>query len=109
MPLFRMRCARLARIIGVLVLVGWLAACSAIKLAYNNLPEVSYWWLDSYVDFDSTQTPRVRDELTQVLEWHRQNELPKVIDLLRQTRTLAADDVTPAQACELVDSIQTRL
>lgn len=104
-----MRCARLARIIGVLVLAGCLAACSALKLAYNNLPEVSYWWLDSYVDFDSTQTPRVRDELTQVLEWHRQNELPKVIELLRRTRTLTADDVTPAQACELVDAIQARL
>ncbi|MBB3177168.1 DUF6279 family lipoprotein [Variovorax sp. Sphag1AA] len=113
MPLFRIRCARLARIIGALVaavlVAGCLAACSAIKLAYNNLPEVSYWWLDSYVDFDSTQTPRVRDGLTQLLEWHRQNELPKVVDLLRQTRTLAGDDVTPAQACELVESIQARL
>ena len=108
-----MRCARLARIIGVLVaasfIAGCLSACSTLKLAYNNLPEVSYWWLDSYVDFDSTQTPRVRDGLTQLLEWHRQNELPKVIDLLRQTRTLAGDDVTPAQACELVTSIQARL
>ncbi|SCK42555.1 hypothetical protein VAR608DRAFT_4077 [Variovorax sp. HW608] len=108
-----MRCARLARIIGVLVIAGFiaggLAACSAIKLAYNNLPEVSYWWLDSYMDFDGTQTPRVRDGLTQVLEWHRQNELPKLIDLLRQTHTLAGDEVTPAQACELVESIQARL
>ncbi|MBO9648258.1 MAG: hypothetical protein J7605_07080 [Variovorax sp.] len=108
-----MRCARLARIIGVLVtaglVAGCLAACSAVKFAYNNLPEVSYWWLDSYVDFDSTQTPRVRDGLTQLLEWHRQNELPKVVDLLRHTRTLAGDDVTPAQACELVESIQARL
>lgn len=109
MPLFRVRCARLARIIGVLLVAGCLAACSAIKLAYNNLPEVSYWWLDSYVDFDGTQTPRMRDELTQLLAWHRQNELPKVIDLLRQTRTLASEDVTPAQACALVESIQARL
>jgi len=108
-----MRCARLARIIGVLVtaslMAGCLAACSTIKLAYNNLAEVSYWWLDSYVDFDTTQTPRVRDGLTQLLEWHRQNELPKVVDLLRQTRTLAGEDVTPAQACELVGAIQARL
>ncbi|WP_431275262.1 DUF6279 family lipoprotein [Variovorax ureilyticus] len=93
----------------MLVITGCIAACSLIKLAYNNLPEVSYWWLDSYVDFDSTQTPRVRDGLTQVLEWHRQNELPRVVDLLRQTRTLAGDDVTPAQACELVEAIQARL
>lgn len=109
MPLFRVRCARLARIIGVLVIAGCLAACSAIKLAYNNMPEVSYWWLDSYVDFDVTQTPRVRHELTQLLAWHRQNELPRIVDLLRHTRTLAGEDVTPAQACVLLGSIQARL
>jgi len=107
------RCARLARIIGALVtasfVAGCIAACSTIKLAYNNLPEVGYWWLDSYLDFDTAQTERVRDGLTQLLEWHRQNELPKVVELLRQTRTLAGDDVTPAQACELVEAIQARL
>jgi dihydrodipicolinate synthase/N-acetylneuraminate lyase len=44
-----------------------LGACSAVKLAYNNLPELSYWWLDAYLDFDGTQTPKVRDELAQLL------------------------------------------
>lgn len=104
-----MRCSRLARIIGALLVAGCLAACSTLKLAYNNLPEVSYWWLDSYVDFDSTQTPRVRDELARLLEWHRQNELPKLADLLRQTRVLASGDVTAAQACELAEAIRARL
>src|SRR5689334_8833467 len=105
MPLFRMRCSRLARIIGVLLLAGGLAACSTVRLVYNSLPELSYWWLDSYVDFDGTQTPRVRDELAQLLEWHRQNELPKLADLLRETRALAAGDVTAAQACGLAEAI----
>ncbi len=43
-----MRCAKLARIIGVLLVAAALGACSTIKLAYNNLPELSYWWLDAY-------------------------------------------------------------
>ncbi len=100
---------RLARIIGALLLAGGLAACSAVRIAYNSLPEVSYWWLDSYVDFEAAQTPRVRDALTQLLAWHRQDELPKLAELLRQTRALAADDVTAAQACELADAIRARL
>ncbi|MDP9895260.1 hypothetical protein J2W32_004137 [Variovorax boronicumulans] len=105
----RMRCAELARIIGVLLLVSALGACSAVKLAYNNLPEVSYWWLDGYFDFDSTQTPKVRDELAQLLAWHRQNELPKVITLLQEAQGLAPGEVTPAQACKFADSIRERL
>jgi hypothetical protein len=105
----RMRCAELARIIGVLLLAASLGACSAIKLAYNNLPELSYWWLDGYLDFDDTQTPKVRDELAQLLAWHRQNELPRIGALLQEAQTLASGEVTPAQACAMADRIRERL
>ena len=104
-----MRCANTARIIGLLLLAAALGACSAIKLAYNNLPEVSYWWLDAYVDFDGSQTPKVRDELAQLLAWHRQNELPRVLGLLQEAQALAPRDVTAAQACRMADEIRERL
>ena len=105
----RMRCAKLARIIGVLLAAAALGACSTIKLAYNNLPELSYWWLDAYVDFDGSQTPKVRDELAQLLSWHRQNELPRVLGVLQEAQALAPRDVTAAQACRMADQIRERL
>ena len=43
--------SRVARIIVLLTLAVALAGCSAIKLGYNTLGEVAYWWLDSYIDF----------------------------------------------------------
>lgn len=104
-----MRCANTARIIGLLLLAAALGACSAVKLAYNNLPEVSYWWLDAYVDFDGSQTPKVRDELAQLLAWHRQNELPRVLGLLQEAQMLAPREVTAAQACRMADEIRERL
>jgi len=104
-----MRCFNLARIIGVLLLAAALGACSAVKLAYNNLPEVSYWWLDAYLDFDGSQTPKVRDELAQLLAWHRQNELPRVVGLLQEAQALAPREVTAAQACRMADEIRERL
>ena len=104
-----MRCFKLARIIGVLALAAVLGACSAIRLAYNNLPELSYWWLDGYLDFDGSQTPKVRDELAQLLDWHRRNELPKIAALLQEAETLAPGEVTPAQACAMTDRIRDRL
>jgi len=99
----------MARIIGVLLLAAALGACSAIKLAYNNLPTVSYWWLDDYLDFDSEQTPKVRDELAQLLAWHRQNELPRIASLLQEAQALAPGEVTPAQVCAMGDRIRERL
>jgi hypothetical protein len=105
----RIRCASVARIIGVLLLAAALGACSAIKLAYNNLPTVSYWWLDGYLDFDSAQNPKVREELAQLLAWHRQNELPRVAALLQEALALAPGEVTPAQVCAMADRIRERL
>jgi hypothetical protein len=105
----RIRCAAVARIIGVLLLAAALGACSAIKLAYNNLPTVSYWWLDGYLDFDSEQSPKVRDELAQLLAWHRQNELPRLSAMLQDAQALAPAEVTPEQVCAMADRIRERL
>lgn len=99
----------MARIIGVLLLVAALGACSAIKLAYNNLPTVSYWWLDGYLDFDSEQSPKVRDELAQLLAWHRQNELPRLSAMLQDAQALAPGEVTPEQVCAMAERIRERL
>ena len=103
----------LGRIIGAPLLAAalalGLAGCSTLKLAYNNLPEISYWWLDGYLDFESSQTPRVRDELDRLMAWHRRNELPQWIALLQKAQALAPADSTPAQACELGEAIRARL
>src|SRR3954452_7316677 len=79
------RMLRVGALLAVLSLVG----CSAVKLAYNNLPEFSYWWLDSYVDFNGAQTPRVKEQLVQLLERHRRTELPKLSAMVENAERLA--------------------
>ena len=98
-------------------IIGWalaalalalLQGCSAIKLAYGNLPEVAYWWVDSYVDLNDTQTPRVRDELSRLHQWHRVNELPRIAELLQRVQKLAPADTTPETVCALFADIRQR-
>ncbi|VTU18685.1 hypothetical protein H6CHR_01030 [Variovorax sp. PBL-H6] len=86
-----------------------MAACSTLKLAYNNFPELSYWWLDGYLDFNGAQMPRVRDDLAELLAWHRRHELPRLAELLRRAQALGPNDVTPQQVCEFADRIRERL
>lgn len=99
-------------------IIGWLAAalallllpaCSSVRLAYNNAPELTYWWLDSYVEFDDGQSTRVHAELAQLLAWHRSNELPRTAELLHKLQPLAAAAITPAQACSAYADIRTHL
>jgi hypothetical protein len=100
---------KLARIIGVLATAALLSACSAVKLGYNNINEIGYWWLDGYVDFTDSQAPRVREDLARLHRWHRTNELPRFAQLLHNMERLAPGEVTPAQVCGLVTEIGERL
>lgn len=89
------------RIIGGLLLV-LLAGCSAIKIGYNNAPSLTYWWLDSYIDFSETQTRQVRDNLDALHAWHRKTELPAYATTLRQMQRLAPGPISAEQVCELL-------
>jgi hypothetical protein len=102
-------CSRLGRIIGVLLLAVGLGGCSAVKLGYNNLQDVAYWWLDGYLDFTDEQTVRVRDDLARLHQWHRATELPRYAQLLQKMEQLAPGTITPAQACGLFDDVRERL
>ena len=59
-------------------------ACSAIKIGYNNAPELAYWWLDGYADFSEVQTLKAREELARLHQWHRTTELPRLAELLQK-------------------------
>jgi hypothetical protein len=97
------------RIIAGLGLAIVLSGCSTIKLGYNNLDEITYWWLDGYVDFSDEQAPRVRDDIRRLLHWHRTQELPRFASILRAMEQAAGNDITPAQACVYVDQVRARL
>lgn len=92
---------RSGRVLVSVVAVALLGACSAIKLAYDNAPEFAYWWLDGYIDIQGEQPTLIRSELAKLHQWHRREELPRLAGLLRQVQTLAANDTTPAQVCNL--------
>lgn len=100
---------RLVRIIGALLLALALAACSAIKLGYEALDDVGYWWLDGYLNFNDQQGQRVRDDLQHLHAWHRANELPRIAELLGRMEQMAPGPITPAQACAFVAQFQARL
>ncbi len=85
----------------VLILLMLLQGCSAIKLGYNQIPTLGYWWLDSQISFEDSQQPQVREALGQLHRWHREQELPVYAGLLARLQGLATRDVEPQQVCEV--------
>ena len=86
-----------------------LTGCSAVRLGYNNLPDIASWWLDSYIDFSDTQGPQAKAALQKLQTWHRKEELPAIAELLVQAQTLAPQNITPEQACKIWEGAQVRI
>jgi len=84
-----------------------LSACSTIKVVYNNSDDVIYWWLDSYADLQDSQKQFTRDALTDLQRWHRQQQLPEYVALLKRMQTMAPNDITPAQVCAVTEDMKT--
>lgn len=97
------------RIIVALVVLAWgLTGCSAVRFGYNQAPELAYWWLDGYADFDDAQSLRVRDSLAQWFAWHRRTQLPDYAALLARAQAELAADTTPQRVCRWWDELRQR-
>ena len=103
------RFTQIIGVLGVLLLAGGLQACSAVKIAYNQGVELSFWQLDAYFDFNETQRPKVREELAKVHQWHRETQLPAYIDALQKWQTLLPGEISEAQACSIFDDVRGKL
>lgn len=86
-----------------------LAGCSAVRLGYDQGPQLAWWWIDGYLDFDDEQAPRVREALAQWFSWHRPSQLPDYAGLIARARAEAEADVSPAQICRWNDQLRERL
>ena len=100
---------RIIKLLGLLLLAGVLQACSFVRVAYNQAPELAYLYLDSYVDFNGTQSIQIKDELTKLQAWHRRTQLPLYIDTLQKFQRQIPSGMDAAQACELFADVRRKL
>jgi hypothetical protein len=100
---------RLRRWIIPMMTMLLLAGCSAIRLTYNQVPTLAYYWIDAYADFNETQRPKVKQALADWTTWHRATQLPEYAQALGQMRSLLANKITPEQVCAIESQWQDRI
>ncbi|MDZ7920385.1 MAG: DUF6279 family lipoprotein [Rhodoferax sp.] len=100
---------RWCAIIGLLMGLLSLSGCNAVRLGYNNAPDLAYWWLDGYFDFDGAQSTRLRNDLHALQDWHRKEELPPLATTLKNLQAAAPQEVTAAQVCQLSQYVEERI
>lgn len=87
----------------------FLQGCSTVKLAYNQAPQLMAWQINRYLGLSDVQNERVRDELDDLHQWHRDTMLPRHAQILQKLQRQLADSVTLQQACATYAEIRTQL
>ena len=94
---------------GVLVVALLLPACGAIKIAYNQAPDVLYWYFDGYADFTDAQSLQIKADLARLQSWHRQTQLPGYAQFLQDAQRQVQGDISPSQACMIFADARRKL
>jgi hypothetical protein len=87
------------RTLALLGLTLGLAGCSLIETAYNQAPQLLYWWLDRQVDLTEAHRGPVKEALQDLSRWHRRQELPQWQALAQRLSSQMGPEISPAQAC----------
>ena len=94
-------------IIGLLLVL--LNGCTAVRLGYNNGAQLTWWWLDGYVDFSSEQTPQVKAAIDRWFDWHRSTQLPEYAAVLASVQAPLLAPTTAAAACRWQTLVRDKL
>ena len=80
-----------------------MSGCSSIPLAYNNGPQLAWWWVDGYFDFNREQAPAVKQGLDQLFDWHRSTQIVLYLPFLGAAQAQITEPTTAALACRWQD------
>ena len=88
--------ARHIRHLFLIALAVLATGCSSLRLSYDYGDTLLYWWLDGYVDLDSVQKVRVKNDIDQLFQWHRKTQLKDYVQLLKGGQNQLQGTVTEA-------------
>ena len=85
------------------------AACSSLKLGYNNADTLLLYSLDSYFDLDDKQEDLARERVRSLLSWHRSTQLTGYAQLLTEAQRKLDGQVKADDVAALQQQINARL
>lgn len=83
-----------------------LGACSGTTFVYNRLDTIVPWYVDDYVDLNGNQEQQLDQQLQPFLDWHRQQELPRYVQLLDELDGSLGQPITAKQVAVIYDGIE---
>jgi hypothetical protein len=85
------------------------AACSTVRLGYNNADTLLLYSLDRYVSLTDEQERMVRQRVGSLMDWHRATQLADYAAFVQRARAQLDGNVTPAAILEFNEGLNARL
>ena len=101
--------ARHVRLLALALFALLFAACSTIKLGYNNADTLLLHQLERYVDLTGEQQQMLKRRMATLMSWHRATQLPDYAAFLQQTRGRLEASVTAVEVVEFNEALNQRL
>jgi hypothetical protein len=95
---------RLQRIAASILLPCLVAGCGP-TFTYNHLDRLIPWYVDGYVDLSRDQRAILRGQLEPLLQWHREEELVRYLEILDRIGNDISRSVTAADVQGWIDEI----
>ena len=105
MRILKLNYKALRALLAVLVISVSTSGCTT-KLVYDFLDWGLYWELKDYVKFTRDQRLIVKDEISQLIDWHRSQELPQYVDQLEKLSKELKSGITVDQLEEFYNNLR---
>ena len=105
MRILKLNYKALRALLAVLIISVSTSGCTT-KLAYDFLDWGLYWELKDYVKFTRDQRLLVKDEISQLIDWHRSEELPQYADQLEKLSKELKSGITVDQLEEFSNNLR---
>ena len=77
--------------------LAFLGSCSSTTFVYNRMDFILPWYVDGYAELDREQERYLDEILIPFLDWHRQQELPRYLEVLEQMEADLDRPITVAE------------
>ena len=82
------------------------SACSLATVGYAYAPSLATWRANGYFGFDSEQRILFKQSMERVHAWHRREELPLILDSLRELQAMSGRTLTETDGLRVVRLVQ---
>ena len=98
-----------SRAVVTMVLLSFmLSACGALEFLYNRVDWLATRYVDGLTELSGSQYEALNARFTKTLAWHRQNELPRYVEILKDIEAAILENADSARVNLIMSAVDKR-